>query len=71
MPQFYCICNTSVAFFDTIKSQKYRGDFMQYTQSLEELRKARDLNQEQVAKLLNLTREQYRKYQTDKNEVKT
>ena len=33
---------------------------MQYTQRLEDLRKDRDLTQEQVAKLLNLKREQYR-----------
>ena len=43
---------------------------MQYTQRLEDLRKDRDLTQEQVAKLLNLKREQYRRYGTGINEVK-
>ncbi len=43
---------------------------MQYTQRLEDLRKDRDLTQEQVAKLLNLKREQYRRYETGINEIK-
>ena len=43
---------------------------MQYTQRLEDLRKDRDLTQEQVAKLLDLKREQYRRYETGVNEVK-
>lgn len=43
---------------------------MQYTQRLEDLRKDRDLTQAQVAKLLNLQREQYRRYETGMNEAK-
>lgn len=43
---------------------------MQYTQRLEDLRKDKDLTQEQVAKLLDLKREQYRRYETGINEVK-
>lgn len=43
---------------------------MQYTQRLEDLRKDRDLTQAQVAKLLNLQREQYRRYETGINEAK-
>lgn len=43
---------------------------MQYTQRLEDLRKDRDLTQAQVAKLLNLPREQYRRYETGINEAK-
>lgn len=43
---------------------------MQYTQRLEDLRKDKDLTQEQVAKLLDLKREQYRRYETGINEIK-
>lgn len=43
---------------------------MHYTQRLEELRKNRDLTQEQVAKLLDLKREQYRRYEAGINEIK-
>lgn len=43
---------------------------MQYTQRLEDLRKDKDLTQEQVATLLGLKREQYRRYETGINEVK-
>lgn len=43
---------------------------MQYTQRLEDLRKDNDLTQAQVAKLLNIPREQYRRYETGVNEVK-
>ena len=43
---------------------------MHYTQRLEELRKNRDLTQEQVAKLLDLKREQYRRYEVGINEIK-
>lgn len=43
---------------------------MQYTQRLEDLRRDKDLTQEQVAKLLDLKREQYRRYETGINEVK-
>lgn len=43
---------------------------MQYTQRLEDLRKDRDLTQAQVAKLLDLPREQYRRYETGINEAK-
>ena len=37
---------------------------MHYTQRLEDLRKDRDLTQEQVAKMLGLKREQYRRYES-------
>ena len=43
---------------------------MQYTQRLEDLRRDRDLTQEQVANLLNMKREQYRRYETGINEIK-
>lgn len=43
---------------------------MLYTQRLEDLRKDRDLTQTQVAELLNLPREQYRRYETGINEAK-
>lgn len=43
---------------------------MQYTQRLEDLRKDKDLTQEQLAKLLDLKREQYRRYETGINEIK-
>lgn len=43
---------------------------MQYTQRLEDLRKDKDLTQEQVATLLGLKREQYRRYETGINEIK-
>lgn len=43
---------------------------MQYTQRLEDLRKDKDLTQAQVAKLLDLQREQYRRYETGVNEAK-
>ena len=43
---------------------------MHYTQRLEDLRKDRDLTQEQVAKMLGLKREQYRRYETGINEIK-
>lgn len=43
---------------------------MEYTQRLEDLRKDRDLTQAQVAELLNLPREQYRRYETGINEIK-
>lgn len=43
---------------------------MHYTQRLEDLRKDKDLTQEQVAKLLELPREQYRRYETGINEIK-
>lgn len=43
---------------------------MHYTQRLEDLRKDKDLTQEQVAKLLDLKREQYRRYETGVNEIK-
>lgn len=43
---------------------------MQYTQRLEDLRKDRNLTQEQAANLLELNREQYRRYETGINEIK-
>lgn len=43
---------------------------MHYTQRLEDLRKDWDLTQEQVAKMLGLKREQYRRYETGLNEIK-
>lgn len=43
---------------------------MQYTQRLEDLRKDKDLTQEQAANLLGLQREQYRRYETGINEIK-
>lgn len=43
---------------------------MHYTQRLQDLRKDRDLTQEQVAKMLGLKREQYRRYETGINEIK-
>ncbi len=43
---------------------------MHYTQRLEDLRKDWDLTQEQVAKMLGLKREQYRRYETGINEIK-
>ena len=43
---------------------------MHYTQRLEDLRKDRDLTREQVAKMLGLKREQYRRYETGINEIK-
>lgn len=43
---------------------------MYYTQRLEDLRKDKDLTQEQVANLLELKREQYRRYETGANEIK-
>ncbi len=43
---------------------------MQYTQRLEDLRKDSDLTLEQIAKALNLPREQYRRYEVGINEVK-
>ncbi len=43
---------------------------MHYTQRLEDLRKDKDLTQAQVAKLLELPREQYRRYETGINEIK-
>ena len=70
IPHFYSECDTYVAFYDNIKSQNNRSDFMQYTQRLEDLRKDKDLTQEQLAKLLDLKREQYRRYETGINEIK-
>ncbi|MDE5994146.1 MAG: helix-turn-helix domain-containing protein [Oscillospiraceae bacterium] len=43
---------------------------MHYTQRLEDLRKDKDLTQEQVAEQLGLKREQYRRYETGINEIK-
>lgn len=43
---------------------------MYYTQRLEDLRKDKDLTQEQVAEQLELKREQYRRYETGINEIK-
>lgn len=43
---------------------------MNYTQRLEDLRKDKDLTQEQVAEQLELKREQYRRYETGINEIK-
>lgn len=43
---------------------------MHYTQRLEDLRKDKDLTQEQVAEQLELKREQYRRYETGINEIK-
>ena len=43
---------------------------MQYTQRLKDLRKDRDLTQAQVAELLNLQTEQYRRYEAGINEAK-
>ena len=43
---------------------------MKYTQRLEDLRKDRDLTQEQLAFALGLKREQYRRYETGINEIK-
>lgn len=43
---------------------------MHYTQRLEDLRKDKDLTQAEVAELLNLKREQYRRYEAGVNEIK-
>lgn len=42
---------------------------MHYTQRLEDLRKDKDLTQEQVAEQLELKREQYKRYETGINEI--
>jgi DNA-binding XRE family transcriptional regulator len=47
-----------------------RVNFMYYTQRLKDLREDRDLTQEQVAKELNMKREQYRRYENGINEIK-
>lgn len=43
---------------------------MYYTQRLEDLRKDKDWTQADVAKKLNMQREQYRRYETGVNEIK-
>ena len=43
---------------------------MYYTQRLEDLRKDNDWTQADVARFLNLQREQYRRYETGMNEIK-
>ena len=43
---------------------------MYYTQRLKDLREDRDLTQEQLAKKLNMKREQYRRYEAGINEIK-
>lgn len=43
---------------------------MYYTERLEGLRKDKDWTQEEVAILLGLKREQYRRYETGANEIK-
>ena len=43
---------------------------MYYTQRLKDLREDHDLTQEELAKLLNMKREQYRRYEAGINEIK-
>ena len=43
---------------------------MHYTQRLKDLREDKDLTQENLAKKLNMKREQYRRYETGINEIK-
>ena len=43
---------------------------MYYTEIMKELRKEKKKTQEQVAKELNIPREQYRRYETGVNEIK-
>lgn len=43
---------------------------MYYTQRLKDLREDKDLTQEQLAKSLNMKREQYRRYENGINEIK-
>lgn len=43
---------------------------MYYTQRLKDLREDNDLTQEELAKLLNMKREQYRRYEAGINEIK-
>ena len=43
---------------------------MYYTQRMEDLRKDRDMTQEEVAEKIGMKREQYRRYETGQNEVK-
>ena len=43
---------------------------MNYTQRLKDLREDNDLTQEQLAKKLNMKREQYRRYEAGINEIK-
>lgn len=46
------------------------GINMHYTQRLKDLREDKDLTQENLAKKLNMKREQYRRYETGINEIK-
>lgn len=43
---------------------------MHYTQRLKDLREDKDLTLEELAKDLNIAREQYRRYEVGENEVK-
>lgn len=43
---------------------------MYYTEIMKELRKEKKKTQEQIAKELNIPREQYRRYETGVNEIK-
>ncbi len=41
-----------------------------FTQRLRDLREDNDLNQEQIAKILDITRQQYQLYESGKRELK-
>ena len=43
---------------------------MHYTQRLKDIREDRDLNQENIAKVLKITRQQYQLYESGKRELK-
>lgn len=43
---------------------------MHYTQRLKDIREDRDLNQENIAKVLKITRQQYQLYESGKREIK-
>ena len=53
-----------------IKAQKGEKNHMHYTQRLKDIREDKDLNQENIADVLNITRQQYQLYESGKREIK-
>ncbi len=54
-----------------INKQKKGIKIMHYTQRLKDIREDRDLNQDDIAKELKITRQQYQLYESGKREIKT
>lgn len=46
-----------------------RGEKMDYTKRLRDLREDKDLKQEDIAKFLNITRQQYQLYESGKRKL--